>query len=101
MKNRMEKGLPAGGRRLERAEVLRKLPNSMFLLRKEDGTEVTAHVAGTGRMQFTRLLPGDLVEIEKSPFDPSKARIAALRRSTIAPTENDQPTEPPANESEP
>lgn len=67
------------GRRV-RATVIASLPNAMFRLRREDGTELVAHAAGALRMQFTRLLPGDLVDIEESPFDRGKARIAGLHQ---------------------
>lgn len=63
------------------ATVIGRLPNAMFRLRREDGTELVAHAAGALRMQFTRLLPGELVDIEESPFDRGKARIAGLHQS--------------------
>lgn len=71
------------GRRV-RAEVIASLPNAMFRLRRDDGTELMAHAAGPLRMQFTRLLPGDLVDIEESPFDRGKARIAGLHQTGAA-----------------
>jgi translation initiation factor IF-1 len=67
----------AGGRPLQ-ATVAAVLPNARFTLRLEDGSERTAHVAGDLRMGFTRLLPGDVVQIELSPLDPDKARITAI-----------------------
>jgi translation initiation factor IF-1 len=51
------------------------LPNARFLCRAEDGGDVVCHVAGEMRMKVVRLLPGDAVEIEPSPLDPSKGRI--------------------------
>jgi translation initiation factor IF-1 len=59
------------------ATVVAVLPNELFRLRLEDGSERVAHVAGDLRKGFTRLLPGDLVRIEVSPLDPTKARMLA------------------------
>jgi len=61
----------------ELATVAAALPNELFRLRLEDGSECVAHVAGNLRMGFTRLVPGTVVRIERSPFDPTKARICA------------------------
>jgi translation initiation factor IF-1 len=66
----------------ERATVLHKLANGMFRLQMTDGREVVAHTALDLRMAFTRLLPGDQVLAEVSPFDPDKARICKLLKST-------------------
>lgn len=73
------------------AEVLTVLNNGLFRLRLPTGQEVVAHVAKDLRMAFTRLLPGDLVAVEVSPFDSSKARI----RSRIEPNRCKQPAVPP------
>ena len=87
-------------RRATRATVIESLPNAMFRLRREDGTELMAHVAGQLRMQFTRLLPSDQVDIEESPFDRGKARILRLlQRGPARPTE--QTVHQPRSESEP
>ncbi|MGE3172923.1 MAG: translation initiation factor IF-1 [Planctomycetota bacterium] len=59
------------------ATVAAVLPNELFRLRLPDGSERLAHVAGDLRKGFTRLLPGDVVRIEVSPLDPTKARILA------------------------
>ena len=59
-----------------RAGVVREtLPNARFRVVLEDGSELKCHVSGEMRMKFVRLLPGDGVEIEPSPLDPSKGRI--------------------------
>ncbi|MFY9344274.1 MAG: hypothetical protein WAT39_17415 [Planctomycetota bacterium] len=63
------------GQRGECATVLAALTNAMFRLQLGDGREVVAHAAADLRMAFTRLLPGDRVLVEVSPFDPGKARI--------------------------
>jgi len=57
------------------AKVKEALPNAMFRVELEDGHEVLAHVAGRMRMHFIRILPGDAVTIEMSPYDLGKARI--------------------------
>ena len=51
------------------------LPNAMFRVVLEDGHEVMAHVSGRMRMRFIRILPGDTVTLEMSPYDLTKGRI--------------------------
>jgi|RhiMethySRZTD1v2_1073278.scaffolds.fasta_scaffold00048_48 translation initiation factor IF-1 len=65
-----------------RATVLARLNNGMFRLQTADGREVVAHAALDLRKALTRLLPGDPVLIEISPFDPNKARICSMLKST-------------------
>ena len=60
--------------RLE-AKVLDALPNAMFKVKLENGHEVMAHVSGKMRMHFIRILHGDSVTIEMSPYDLTKSRI--------------------------
>ena len=55
--------------------VLEKLPNAMFKVELENNHVVLAHISGTLRMNFIRILPGDKVTIELSPYDLSKGRI--------------------------
>jgi translation initiation factor IF-1 len=57
------------------ARVKESLPNAMFRVALEDGHEVLAHVAGKMRLKFIRIMPGDTVTIEMSPYDLSKGRI--------------------------
>jgi translation initiation factor IF-1 len=57
------------------AKVLDALPNAMFKVKLENGHEVMAHVSGKMRMHFIRILPGDSVTIEMSPYDLTKGRI--------------------------
>ena len=71
-------GDPRAGRRPIAATVVAVLPNAMFRLRLEDGSERLAHVSGDLRMGFTRLLAGDVVHVDLSPFDSTKARITAI-----------------------
>jgi translation initiation factor IF-1 len=60
--------------RLE-AKVLEALPNAMFKVQLENGHEILAHVSGKMRMHFIRILPGDTVVVEMSPYDLKKGRI--------------------------
>lgn len=55
--------------------VKEALPNAMFRVVLEDGHEILAHVSGKMRMHFIRILPGDKVTLEISPYDLSKGRI--------------------------
>ena len=57
------------------ATVKEALPNAMFRVVLENGHEVLAHVSGRMRMNFIRILPGDRVTLEMSPYDLSKGRI--------------------------
>jgi len=57
------------------AVVKEAFPNAMFLVVLENGHEVLAHVSGKMRMKFIRILPGDTVTIEMSPYDLSRGRI--------------------------
>jgi translation initiation factor IF-1 len=57
------------------AEVVDALPNAMFKVKLENGHEVLAHLAGKMRMHYIRIVPGDRVTVEISPYDLSKGRI--------------------------
>ncbi|MBN1443241.1 MAG: translation initiation factor IF-1 [Planctomycetes bacterium] len=57
------------------AVVKEALPNAMFRVELENGHAVLAHVAGKMRMHFIKILPGDRVTLEMSPYDLTKARI--------------------------
>ena len=56
-------------------KVLEKLPNAMFKVELENGHIVLAHISGKLRMNFIKILPGDKVTLEMSPYDLSKGRI--------------------------
>jgi len=56
-------------------KVLEKLPNAMFKVQLENGHVVLAHISGKLRMNYIRVLPGDKVTMELSPYDLSKGRI--------------------------
>ena len=64
-----EKGIVLEG------EVLEALPNAMFRVRLETGHEVLAHVSGKMRIHFIRILQGDKVKVELSPYDLTRGRI--------------------------
>jgi translation initiation factor IF-1 len=55
--------------------VVEPLPNAMFRVELESGHKVLAHVSGKIRMNFIRILPGDKVKVELSPYDLSRGRI--------------------------
>jgi len=55
--------------------VAEALPNAMFRVQLENGHIVLAHVSGKMRMNFIRILPGDKVKLELSPYDLSRGRI--------------------------
>ena len=57
-------------------KVLEKLPNAMFRVELENGHEVLAHISGRLRMNYIRILPGDKVTVELSPYELSKGRIS-------------------------
>lgn len=55
--------------------VQETLPNAMFRVELESGIEVLAHVSGKIRMNWVRILPGDRVKLELSPYDLTRGRI--------------------------
>ena len=60
--------------RLE-AKVVEALPNAMFRVELENGHQILAHVSGKMRMHFIRILPGDTVTVEMSPYELTRGRI--------------------------
>ncbi len=57
------------------AKVIDALPNAVFKVELENGHQILAHVSGKMRMHFIRILPGDTVTVEMSPYDLSRGRI--------------------------
>ncbi|HHU77285.1 MAG: translation initiation factor IF-1 [Caldicoprobacterales bacterium] len=55
--------------------VVEALPNAMFQVELENGHQVLAHISGRLRMNFIRILPGDKVTVELSPYDLTRGRI--------------------------
>ena len=55
--------------------IIESLSNAMFRVELENGHVVTAHISGKMRLHYIKLLPGDKVKLEMSPYDSTKARI--------------------------
>ena len=55
--------------------ILESLPNAMFRVELENGHEILAHISGKIRKNFIRILPGDKVKVEMTPYDLSRGRI--------------------------
>lgn len=71
-----------GGMKMSKSDVIEiegtvveKLPNTMFQVELENGHRVLAHISGKLRQNFIRILPGDRVTLELSPYDLTKGRI--------------------------
>ena len=60
---------------LKKGQVIERLPSTMFKVVLEDGREVLAHLAGKLRIHYIKILPGDFVLMEFSPYDENKGRI--------------------------
>lgn len=60
--------------------VLERLPNQMYRVELDTGQKVTAHVSGDMRANFVRILPGDRVWIELSPYDAARGRVVGKSR---------------------
>ena len=56
------------------------LPNTMFRVELENGHEILAHISGKMRLNFIRILPGDAVTVEMSPYDLTKGRITYRKK---------------------
>jgi len=69
-------------------KVVELLPNTMFRIELENGHRVLAHISGRMRMHFIRILPGDRVMLEMSPYDLTKGRITYRHKDSSSP----QPT---------
>lgn len=55
--------------------ILESMPNAMFKVKLENGHEILAHISGKIRKNFIRILPGDKVKVEMTPYDLTKGRI--------------------------
>ena len=60
--------------------VIEPLPNAMFRVELENGHKVLAHISGKLRMNFIRILPGDRVTVELSPYDLTRGRITYRKK---------------------
>jgi translation initiation factor IF-1 len=56
-------------------EVIESLPNTLFQVRLDDGRMVLCHLSGKMRIHYIRILPGDRVRLEMTPYDETKGRI--------------------------
>ncbi len=61
-------------------KVLETLPNAMFRVELDNGHKVLAHISGKMRMHYIRILPGDRVTVELSPYDLTRGRIVYRSR---------------------
>jgi translation initiation factor IF-1 len=61
-------------------KVVELLPNTMFRVELPNGHRILAHISGKMRLHFIRILPGDTVSLELSPYDLSKGRITYRRK---------------------
>lgn len=60
--------------------VIEALPNTTFKVKLEDGREILAHLAGKMRLHHITVMPGDVVKVSLTPYDPSKGRIVYRQR---------------------
>ncbi len=63
-----------------KGKVIEALPNAVFKVELENGMKVLAHVSGKMRVHFIRILPGDTVTVELSPYDLTRGRIVYRHR---------------------
>ncbi len=61
-------------------KALERLPNAMFRVELDNGHKVLAHISGKMRMHYIKILPGDKVKIELSPYDLARGRIVFRER---------------------
>lgn len=61
-------------------KVVEPLPNAMFRVELENGHKILAHISGKMRMNFIRILPGDTVTVEISPYDLTRGRITYRKK---------------------
>lgn len=60
----------------QEGEVTEALPNAMFRVELDNGLNILCHISGKMRMNFIKILPGDRVKVEMSPYDLTKGRIS-------------------------
>lgn len=58
-----------------RGKVVEALPNTQFTIELENGLSIIAHISGKMRKNYIRLVPGDMVDVEMTPYDLTKGRI--------------------------
>lgn len=67
--------------------VVESLPNAMFRVEFDNGHRVLAHISGKMRVHYIRILPGDKVQVEMSPYDLERGRITYRYKAGEAPPE--------------
>ena len=67
-------------RYFKEGEVIEALPNTTFRVKLSDGKEILAHLSGKMRLNFIRILPGDRVNVEVSPYDDARGRIVYRKK---------------------
>ena len=70
--------------------IIEALSNAMFRVELENGHEITAHISGKMRMHYIKILPGDKVKVEMSPYDLTKGRIEC-QKAVFLPASTDRP----------
>lgn len=60
--------------------IVESLPNAMFKVKLENGHEILGHISGKMRMYYIKILPGDKVTVEMSPYDLSRGRITYRKK---------------------
>lgn len=68
-----------------KGKVVELMPNTMFRVELENGHRILAHISGRMRLNFIRILPGDTVMVEMSPYDLTKGRITFRHKETPQP----------------
>ena len=66
-----------------RGKVVEALPNTQFKVELENGLSIIAHISGKMRKNYSRLVPGDLVDVEMTPYDLRKGRITYRHKDQI------------------
>jgi len=66
---------PKAEKKLEEGVVLENLPNTLFKVELSDGRQILGHLSGRMRIHYIKVLPGDRVRVEMSPYDDTKGRI--------------------------
>ena len=64
-----------GGKNIVEGEVLESLPSTLFKVKLDDGREILGHLSGKMRLHYIKVLPGDRVQVEMTPYDDTKGRI--------------------------
>ncbi len=80
-KNKDKEGMSKAGTIEQDGVIKEALSNAMFRVELENGHVIVAHISGKMRMHYIRILPGDKVKVEMSPYDLSKGRITFRYKS--------------------